>query len=353
VSALDAASRQLRPFVPASLRSVRRRFLRHLTLRRTVARLASIARGDKPVIVGPWVSEVGFELLYWIPFLRWVVSRYGIDPARVTAMSRGGVASWYAGIASRYVDVFEVVSVDRLRSAMEERADRTGMQKQLTVAPFEAELLRAACTAVGYRDFSVVHPSLMYNLFRPFWWSSDVSVDWALDYLRFAPLSAPPPVSLPLPQDYVAVKFYFNDGFPDTSANRDLVDRLLRRLADEGPVVSLATGLRVDDHRDCDARDDDRIFRLPAALDPVSNLAVQSTVVAGARRYIGTYGGFAYLAPLYGVPALALYSRQDGFSGVHLDMAAAACAALRSVLQVSAARDLDLDVVARPVATPL
>ena len=26
---------------------------------------------SEPILVGPWLGEVGFELLYWIPFLRW------------------------------------------------------------------------------------------------------------------------------------------------------------------------------------------------------------------------------------------------------------------------------------------
>jgi hypothetical protein len=25
-----------------------------------------------PILVGPWLSEVGFELLYWIPMLHWI-----------------------------------------------------------------------------------------------------------------------------------------------------------------------------------------------------------------------------------------------------------------------------------------
>ena len=39
---------------------------------RVTARMARIARSRLPVIVGPWTGEVGFELLYWIPFLQWV-----------------------------------------------------------------------------------------------------------------------------------------------------------------------------------------------------------------------------------------------------------------------------------------
>src|SRR5689334_23334751 len=56
-------------------------------------------RGAQTVVVGPWLSEVGFEALYWVPFLRWVRAAFRLDPSRVVAVSRGGVGSWYAGIA--------------------------------------------------------------------------------------------------------------------------------------------------------------------------------------------------------------------------------------------------------------
>ncbi len=33
--------------------------------------ITMLGRQDRPIIVGPWLSETGFELLYWIPFLAW------------------------------------------------------------------------------------------------------------------------------------------------------------------------------------------------------------------------------------------------------------------------------------------
>src|SRR5437899_2863013 len=33
------------------------------------AKIWHIARSGKLIVVGPWLSEVGFEVLYWIPFL--------------------------------------------------------------------------------------------------------------------------------------------------------------------------------------------------------------------------------------------------------------------------------------------
>ena len=66
-------------------------------------------RGGRTVVVGPWLSEVGYEVLYWIPFLRWVMAAFRLDPSRVVAVSRGGVGTWYDGIAAQYVEVWDHV----------------------------------------------------------------------------------------------------------------------------------------------------------------------------------------------------------------------------------------------------
>src|SRR3954465_3740313 len=52
-----------------------------------IQRALLIAKGTGDVIVGPWTGEVGFELLYWIPFLNWLVEQ-GLDPARLVVISR-------------------------------------------------------------------------------------------------------------------------------------------------------------------------------------------------------------------------------------------------------------------------
>ena len=55
--------------------------------------------------------------------------------------------------------------------------------------------------------------------------------------------------------------------------------------------------------------------------DVRDNLATQSAVVAGARRFIGTYGGFSYLAPMYGVDSLSFFSAREKLVPFHLEHA--------------------------------
>jgi len=174
----------------------------------------------------------------------------------------------------------------------------------------------------------MLHPSTMYELFKTYWWGH-VGVDWVHRHARYRPLAAPPGVPRPVAGPYTAVKFYFNDCFPATDENRAFVRRTLQALADRGPVVSLSTGLRLDDH-DGDDLPALGVQSLPRHLEPRDNLAVQTAAVAGACAFVGTYGGFSYLAPFLGVRATAYYADAAGFSPRHLTMARSALGSLGS-----------------------
>ena len=89
-----------------------------------------------PIIAGPWCSEVGYEVLYWIPFLRWVMEAYRIPRERIVAVSRGGTASWYDRIASRYVEIFDHVAT----GAAARHAAVAGSLKQHQVSDLDREI---------------------------------------------------------------------------------------------------------------------------------------------------------------------------------------------------------------------
>ena len=58
-----------------------------------------------PVLLGPFLGEIGYELQYWIPFLRRLLSEHRIAPEQATVMTRGGAALWYRDFAAHAVDV--------------------------------------------------------------------------------------------------------------------------------------------------------------------------------------------------------------------------------------------------------
>jgi hypothetical protein len=280
--------------------------------RRFGRRIEQMLRHDRPIVVGPWTGEVGFELLYWVPFVRWVVTTYGIAPERVVIISRGGVRSWYEGLGHRYVDTFDHVSTDEYRRATETA------KKQRQVGAFDAEVLARVSKALRLERPALLHPGMMYRLFMPFW--NDIATVARVEaFTRHSRLSAPrDPVEDELPKEYVAARFYFSDCFPDTVENRSLVASTLEAVGRHLPVVVLSTPFAVDDHRD--APTDGCRLRIDRQLTPERNLAVQGAVIARARAFVGTYGGYSYLAPYLGVPSVALFSSRT-FKAQHLHLA--------------------------------
>src|SRR5262245_4970828 len=53
--------------------------------------IARLADGSAPIVAGPWLAEVGYEVLYWIPFLRWFQDAFAVRQERLIVLSRGGM----------------------------------------------------------------------------------------------------------------------------------------------------------------------------------------------------------------------------------------------------------------------
>lgn len=284
--------------------------------RRLGRRIASLADGDRTVLVGPWSGEVGFELLYWIPFVTWALSQAAVSPDRIVVVSRGGPTSWYAHIGGRYIDLLSLVSPAEFRSRTEQH------KKQRTMGPFDREVVRKIIANESLGRPFFLHPGLMYGLFRPFW-KEQSTVRRIEDNTRYQRIAAPviPALARRLPASYVAVRFYFSSCFPDTAENRAFVEATVRGLAGTTDVVLLNTGIRVDDHQDYSPGRQSRIHTVDDLMTPERNLDIQTAVIANAQAFVGTYGGYAYLAPLCGVPALAFYSVREAFYANHRELA--------------------------------
>ena len=324
--------RAARRLVPRRVRHQISGQLARLRAARLEQELAAVAARSDTIVAGPWLGEVGFELLYWVPFLSWFAKRFDVAAERLVVVSRGGTAGWYRPFASRYREIFDYLTPEQFRQRHDERVAMNGEQKQTRVLTFERDLLRELAPDIHHRR--MLHPSTMYRLFDPFWWGH-LDESWVHRYSRYQRL-VPLESDLVQAEPYVAVKFYFNDCFPATDSNRAFVRELLERLTAEGPVVSLTTNLELDDHGGVDVRALG-VRPLPSHLAARDNLEVQSAIVAGAKAFVGTYGGFSYLAPFYGVPSTAYYSDPNGFSRRHLSMARSAFASMGAdgLLQVA------------------
>jgi hypothetical protein len=297
--------------------------------------VSAVKAADGRVVVGPWLGEVGFEVLYWIPFLHWLFERHGIGPEHVTVVSRGGVEPWYDGLCGRYVEIFDSLTPDEFRKAtLELWAATGGLQKQVVVRPWDEQVLDSTL-GNDWRDQALLHPQLLYRLFRNVWQGALPLRDF-LDRAVHRPWPAPAydGFAASLPDDFTAARFYFRDSFPDIPANRALVQDTIERLASRRPVVLLSTGVVVDEHLDAETHSDPRVLRPLAGTAPGRNLLAQTAVIARATLFAGTYGGLAHLAPFYGVPTIGFASAPAEINPVHLALARRTAAAYKTSLAV-------------------
>ena len=261
-----------------------------------------IASAGRTILAGPWLSEVGFETLYWVPFLRWVKAAFRLDSSRVVAVSRGGVASWYEGIATRYVEIWD--HVDPVEFAR--RAGERGATKQLETSAFDREVVQIVERVIG-ESVAVLHPSLMYRLFSLFW-SGQRAQSFLDAHTRFEPVVAPRVLDpARLPREYVAVKFYAARSLPDTPDVRRTLAWFVESLAERTTVVLLDTGLVLDEHADYSFSASGRVVSARPWMTPSNNLGVQTQIIAGAQAFVGTCGSVAWLAPMLGINTSAVY----------------------------------------------
>lgn len=277
-----------------------------------------LAASKRPILVGPWRAEVGFEALYWLPFLTWFRKHYHIDPARLIAWSRGGASAWYG--VDRYLELYEQMSPDEIRLLTLQTAAKTGSTKQMAVEPWERALVTLAGSQLGIHPLWL-HPAWMYRLLAPFW--LDKAAPTLMDrYTRVAVMKPPPlPPNLQLPPSFVAVRFYARPTFAPNEEQMGWMRDLVYRLAKKQPVVLLNSGHRLDDHADLMVEDKAKnIHSLDSILTPQNNLAVISAVLGRAKGFVGTYGGLAQLGLRMGVPSISCYTHWGGTAAAHLTL---------------------------------
>jgi hypothetical protein len=305
VSALQSFARRQLQYTGA-LQAFRPNAARNAS-RRVIRRLATIAAANRPILAGPWDGDVGMELLYWVPFLRWFAMQFRIPPTQLHVLSRGE-APWYKDIAGSATDVLSLYSPSEWRA-------RTAGRAQGTFRGFERELI-GRVQDIHPEPCTLLHPGLMFRLFQPYW-NHEAPLDHVLNHTVPNRLPPRPTVVPGLPERFIAARFAFSDTLPDTPGNRAWVNARLTSLTESNRVVWLGSGT---DGQDAVAPQGE--YTPPAGLDLIDashfmagpeSLAHRAAIVATADAYVGTYGGLSYLAAYYGVKSIAYYAVRSFF----------------------------------------
>lgn len=272
---------------------------------------------DWPILVGPWHGEVGFEVLYWIPFLQHLIAS-GIPAARLIPITRGGAAVWYGTPTG--LELYALRTPQQVRVENRLQGAKSGLLKQIRVTPFDRAILRDAAVRLGLGRYHVLHPAWMYHRLAPYWTGHRGST-WLAARTAYPPMPAPAlPDGLILPPACVAVRFYSRPTWP---LPQKLVQQAtlatIHQLAEQSPVILLSGGGVTDDHHDATVAKIPNVLQLRdlTTLTPETNLAVQSAVIAHAAGFVGSYGGLAQLALRLGKPSVSFYLDWQGTAVAH------------------------------------
>lgn len=276
---------------------------------------------DLPILCGPFRGEVGFEALYWIPFLKRLMKSCAIDPARVIPITRGGAAAWYGvPVGMELYDMRDPKAVrveNRIQHAKHQQL------KQIYSTAFDRAVIADAAKTLGLTRYLTVHPSWMFQRLGPYF-ASRMSLDALEREVFFEPLTVPAlPDGVTLPASFVAVRFYLRHTFPGHPHVVSFAHESIKQIASQTPVILLNSGIHADDHQDIVLKGHPNVHQMSEffPVTAANNLALQSAIIGRAHGFVGTYGGLAQLALRLGKPSVSYYADWGGTMIAHKHLA--------------------------------
>ena len=265
-------------------------------------------------LIGPFTEEIGFEVLYWIPFLHKLFeARPNCD---LIIFSRGGVSSWYKDLPNKtlkYIDVYDFISPEEFRIKKLARK-----QHKLT----EIDRLDKELVIRSGVPRTVIHPSLMY-LGLMDWFSGNISELELDSILNFEFVQPRPTGNLSLTKrninirsrKYICLKLYNGPALTIDRRESEFFTTLLNWLDSIGiDVVNLELGIALDDHSYPNFLNQRQAL---LNIEIKKNLDVQTKLIKSSLGVISSYGGFAHLAAMLGVPSIAFSNQWTSIFSLH------------------------------------
>ncbi|MEJ7892763.1 MAG: hypothetical protein WKF94_08985 [Solirubrobacteraceae bacterium] len=256
-------------------------------------RLSLLSQRDRPVVFAPCLGDMGFELLWWAPMVRWSLRRFPEIAGRSVALTGSPDADWVS-------DALATVDVGALGL---ELPLATGRERQ---APggFDKALLKVMKERLEVEHVDLVHPALFGSARRRLL-DADRDAFLALLHREDDRLEGHAVVHRASatgnterrPGDHVVVAPSSTAAFESGALDDDLAVALVLALAEHGPVVLADGSQTVAQQRE--------IKKLKGKVIEVTGLDGTLDALRSARAYVGAYDGRAVRATLNGVPTLA------------------------------------------------
>lgn len=264
-----------------------------------------VSTGTSPLIIGPWLGEVGPELQYWIPWLQHLKAQGVFGQRRLIAVSRGGTAAWYRQLTSEYGEVFTLVDKATYQAIRQERKT----EKQFAWTPGERTCMQQIAQHFGVKQYETLHPSAMWARILPYF-QERKPLAWFLSQLDFQPIIPAADLAqdylrdISLPEQYIVARFYVSELFPATALTKQFVHDLFAQITPQLPIVAMVSTQQLDDHAIFKMPEMARVQLVPIDQQLESNLGVQTAIIQRSSGFVGTYGGVTVLPGLVGKPCL-------------------------------------------------
>lgn len=271
------------------------------------------ARHKGVIWFGPFVGEVGYELSYWIPWIRKFCDDVKLEESRIGIVTRGGAHVWYPDHAHS-LELLSDISADEFR--------------KLQSAEYPTKLRHAEKQLIkrlGISRFRIAHPREMHSAISEFR-GNYCGIEGLETHLSFASLSRTAVTNrierldgfkdVLTPERYGAVRLYTNSLIGDELTVQKAW-RLVALAARDFNLVDVGVMLKLDDHVAIAPEAGTAMSPL-ADCPPSLNLALQTLVILRSNFLVSTYGGISYIGLLLGIPTLAIEGGRARQKNSHL-----------------------------------
>ncbi len=272
--------------------------------------LEKISSTEK-IIVGPWFSELGHEVLYWIPLLNHLFKTAGRSTSDIISISRSGAEVLYKPFSDTNINALNFYTPSDWHSMIDSVWIQLGGQKQSNFSFEENTILgdvldlNILSENIGSDNIFWMHPSIMFSMFRPFW-RNNFSVESIQSLLNW-----PNYEYLVDKKEFVdfGMKFYSRPSFLMNEPNQNLVSDIIKSFANKNYKI-IGNSVYSDDHDifKLDGVSSSRIIKIQSYE---RNLEPQINLASNCKKFISTYGGLNYLPLLTGVESIGLYSNMQ------------------------------------------
>lgn len=263
------------------------------------------------LVFGPWMGELGFEVLYWSPLVNHFARKGDF------ALSRGGISLLYPKLT--YVEILDCIDKFRWDETQKKRKLILGGEKQRKWLASEFLLLKKLLRGREHLKFRIFHPSNLFNLYS---FNSKIESTFQKKLLKefckdISCLKVEYEKIVKIDSQKCLIATYSREGLSNDDIKEFLKSEKLSNLVENYEVVNLKDLNHDLSHQFVTL--EEKVSK--SSFQFGNNLERKIIEILESRIVITTDGGLAYLSLLLGRDTYALRGFRNYWSEYHSEMA--------------------------------